>query len=406
MLKASSLLYAIFICLVVSLICGSLILIFNYQYRLNQQFFLENELVNYSETNFLKVIDQLNTSQLSTNGSINSDDNRLTTTYSISKWGFYDLIKTKTYFKNDTIYKTGLIGSKTVNTKLALYLTDYNTELKIGGTTKIIGDVKVSSFGVEQAYINNQSFTGSRLVEGHIGVSKDKLPTLSLAVNQTVVEKELYYDELKNKTLYNSFYQPTIRVIVEETYDFGDIELSGNFVIESKDSLVIRETAQLKDVLIKAPKVTLNSGFNGNVQIFAKERVHVMKDVNLLYPSSIYIDNDDEEKPLNVYLGEKSKLAGGIVLTSKTYEASLNRLITIDKDAQVLGDIYCYGKTQLKGKVIGTVYTDRFYLETSGATYENHIVNGTINKLEQPNYFIGLPLFNDNTRVYELIKEL
>ncbi|WP_452223474.1 hypothetical protein [Lacinutrix chionoecetis] len=407
MLKASSLLYAIFICLIVSLLCGSLILIFNYQHRLNQQFFLENELVANSETNFLKIIDQLNTSIFINKGSIVNEDNKLVTEYSVSKWGFYNIVKTKTYFKNDTIFKTGLIGSKTRNKKLALYLTDYNTELKIGGKARLIGDVKVSSYGVEQAYINNQTYTGSNLVQGNIGVSLDKLPKLNLFTDDiSDIEKEVYFDEIKNKTLYNSFYEPTIVVLVEGTYDFSEISLYGNFIIQAKDSIAIDATAKLENVLIQAPKVTFNTGFKGSVQTFAKTRVKLMKNVNLHYPSSIFIDSDNDDELVEIYVDENSKIAGGIVLTGTTYEASSKRLITIEKNAQVLGDVYCYGKTQLKGKVIGTVYTDRFYVVTAGAVYENHLLDGVINRLEQPDFFIGLPLFEDETRVYELIKEL
>ncbi|WP_044397246.1 hypothetical protein [Lacinutrix sp. Hel_I_90] len=408
MLKASSLLYAIFICLVVSLLCGSLILIFNYQYRLKQQFFLENELVNYSNSSFLKFIDLLNTTTNTSKGSIISDDNRLTTNYTLSKWGFYDLVKAKTYFKNDTLYKTGLIGSKTTEKDLALYLTEYNAPLKIGGKTRVVGDVKISSYGVEQAYLSHQNFTGGKLIEGKIGHSSDRLPRLEWKADArfTMSERELYYEEIVNKPLYNSFYEPTITVIVDGITHLSEVTLSGNFIIQSKDSLVIKETAKLKDVLIKAPKVTFSSGFNGSVQVFAKARVHLEKRVHLQYPSSIYLNNDNEDKSIEIFIDEHSKIAGGVVLTGNTYEGSLKRLITIEKDAEVVGDVYCYGKTQLKGKVTGTVYTDRFYLKTDGGTYENYLVNGSINKKELPSAFVGLPLFANNTRVYELIKEL
>lgn len=127
--------------------------------------------------------------------------------------------------------------------------------------------------------------------------------------------------------------------------------------------------------------------------------------MELKYPSSIYIRNDSEER-IEIFLDEKSKLAGGIVLTGDSYQSSLNRLVTIEKNAIVMGDVYCYGKTQLKGKVIGTVYTDRFYLKTASSIYENYIINGEINREALPEDFIGLPLFANEKIRYELIKEL
>ena len=140
--------------------------------------------------------------------------------------------------------------------------------------------------------------------------------------------------------------------------------------------------------------------------MFATKGVHIDREVELHYPSSIYINNDDDENTLQVYIGTNSILAGGIVLTGDSYRSSLNRLVTIDESAKVIGDVYCYGKTQLKGKVIGTVYTERFYLKTAASIYENYIVNGEVNKPALPEEFIGLPLFITENSNYELIKEL
>ena len=405
MLKASSLLYAIFVCLIVSLLCGSLIIIFNYQYRLKQQYFLEEELVRASAANFLQVLNK--DSAQESEGEVQFADERFTTSYTISKWGFYNLVKTKTVFKKDTLYKVALIGSTAKKEKLALYLSDLDKPLNIGGTTKIQGDVKISKYGVKPAYINNQNFTGTKLVHGAIGVSGKRLPVLQQYEDVTRGQEiiEVLLEELVGKSLYNSFYKPTIVVYADGVHDISNISLSGNIILQSKDSVCIKNTAALNDILIKAPSVVFDNNFIGVVQVFAKKNVSLKKGVQLQYPSSIYIDHDSDDK-IEVLLEEKSKLAGGIVLTGSSYQSSLNRMVTIDKGASVMGYVYCYGKTQLKGKVIGEVYTDRFYLKTASSIYENYIVGGEINRLDLPLDFIGLPLFlNENTN-YELIKEL
>jgi len=405
MLKASSLLYAIFVCLIVSLLCGSLLIIFNYQYRLKQQYFLEEELVNASTSNFLQVIHK--NDELGVEGEVQFKDERFKTSYTISKWGFYNLVKTKTFLKKDTLYKVALIGSTSKKEKIALYLSDLDKPLNIGGTTKIKGDVKISKYGVKPAYINNQNFTGTKLIHGAIGVSGKRLPVLQqfedVTGNQKIIEVLL--EELAGKSLYNSFYKPTIVVYVDGEYIIENISLSGNIILQSKDSIYIKNTTALKDILIKAPSVVFDENFKGVVQVFAKKNVSLKKGVQLQYPSSIYIAHDSEEK-IEVVLEEKSKLAGGIVLTGDSYQSSLNRMVTINKGASVMGDVYCYGKTQLKGKVIGSVYTDRFYLKTASSIYENYIVGGEINRLGLPNNFIGLPLFSNENNSYELIKEL
>jgi len=405
MLKASSLLYAIFVCLIVSLLCGSLIIIFNYQYRLKQQYFLEEELVRVSAANFLQVIN--NSEGITAEGEVKFTDERFITYYTVSKWGFYNLVKTKTVFKKDTLYKAALLGGKPKKEPIALYLTDLDKPLHVGGTTNIQGNVKISKYGVKPGYINNKSFTGTKLVHGAIGVSGKRLPVLQQYVNVTGNQKiiEVLLEELDGKSLYNSFYKPTIIVYADGRHTIENITLSGNIILQSKDSIYVKNTTALKDILIKAPSVVFDDNFSGVVQVFAKKNVSLKKGVQLRYPSSIYIDNDSEGK-IEVLLDEKSKLAGGIVLTGNSYQSSLNRMVTVEKGASVMGDVYCYGKTQLKGKVVGSVYTDRFYLKTASSIYENYIVDGEINREELPDYFIGLPLFSNENTSYALIKEL
>lgn len=408
MLKASSLLYAIFVCLIVSLLSGSLILIFNYQYRLKQQYFLEDELITAANNNLIQILDQFNDNVLDVKGIISDEDDKFHTSYSISKWGFYDLLKIKTYHEKDTLYKVGLIGNKYKKEDLALYVSDLDKPLKIGGKTKIVGNAKISKYGASPAYISNQPFTGGKLIDGTIGVSGKRLPELKKLkeVNSDDEPKVMSLEEVRDKKIItNSFYQSTIIVQVTETSSIDNIVLSGNFIVQSKDSLHIRSSVTLNDVLIKAPVVAFEKEFSGTAQVFAKRGVYLGEEATLAYPSSIYIDHDPE-KMTTITLEEKSKLAGGIVFTGEKYPNSLNRLITIEDEAKVVGDVYCYGKVQLKGKIIGTLYADRFYLKTTSTIYENHIVNGEVNSLELPKSFIRLPLFVNENSSYEIIKEL
>ena len=119
-----------------------------------------------------------------------------------------------------------------------------------------------------------------------------------------------------------------------------------------------------------------------------------------------YINNDSETESIQIILNENSVIAGGIVLTGKTYRCSLNRELIVKEGSKIIGDAYCYGKTELKGAVYGTLYTDRFYLKTSSAVYENYIVNGEINRFKLPHSFVRLPLFSSDEYEYKLIKEL
>ena len=404
-LKASSLLYAIFVCLVVALLCGSLVLIFNYQYRLKQQYFLEEEFVLAHNNQRIALLEQLNGEQIELTNEL------FKSSYKLQKWGFYNLLVHKTYFKTDTLTTASLLGKRpNRQEQLALYLTDLDKPLHIGGKTKIKGNVKISKYGVKPAYINNMSYIGSKLIYGNITHSNKRLPQLdSNIINPSKEEasfNEFFIEDLETLVMHRSFTKSTTILHTSGLVNIEGLELSGNIILKSNDSIHIKANTRLENILIEARSVSFEKGFKGTVQVFAKDWVTLQEGAELYYPSSVCINNDDNEKELEIVLEKDSKVAGGIVFTGDSYQSSLNRMVTIEENAELIGDLYCYGKTQLKGKVVGTVYTDRFYLKTPSSVYENYIINGEINVEELPNEFINLPLFNTSTSKYEVIKEL
>jgi hypothetical protein len=182
------------------------------------------------------------------------------------------------------------------------------------------------------------------------------------------------------------------------------LTLKGNIVLKSNKSIVLNKNNVLEDVLIIAPSVYIKRGFKGTVQIMADKEVDIEEEVSLFYPSSVYVKNDIDS--VKVTLQKNSKIAGGIVIDGSTYIGSLKRSLVINEGATVIGNVYCYGKTQLQGEVIGSIYTDRFFLETKSSKYENVILNGSVNRDSLPENFIELPLFENQTKDvnYEIIK--
>ena len=409
MLQASSLLYAIFVCMIVSLLCGSLVMIYGYQLELKDHYMLHAQLVDAATNDFSVLVNaqgEIGKDEVSV--VTNPSDDRFTTQYSVIKWGFYDLIKTQTSFKKDTVYKAALIGGVSKNNRLALYMTERDRALHIGGTAQVVGDAKISERGVKTAYIGQTQFVRSRLIEGAVGKSERELP--SLQKNNTKIKSEtigqvFMLEEVAGKSLSNSFHKPTIIIKADGITNISQVSLSGNIIVTSKDSICIQPTAQLKDILIEAPSVAFASQFKGTVQVFATKSIYVQPQVSLLYPSSLYVYNETIN-PVAIFVGADSKVIGGIVADGNSYESSLNKMITIDTKALVVGDVYCYGKTQLKGKVVGSVYTTLFYLKTMSSIYENHLVDGVIHKMDLPSNFVGLPLFDDRYTKYAVVKEL
>ena len=154
MLKASSLGNAIFVCLIISIFSGCLVLISHYHNLLNQRINFREALVNTNNASFKYHIKNLD--KLRYNETIESDvfEEDITTSIEKKKWGFYDIVKCKTVFKEDTIIKTALLGQNNESDFTALYVTDYDKVLQLSGSTKIIGKIKTPKGNLGQSYIN------------------------------------------------------------------------------------------------------------------------------------------------------------------------------------------------------------------------------------------------------------
>ncbi|WP_353780194.1 hypothetical protein [Winogradskyella sp. 3972H.M.0a.05] len=323
-------------------------------------------------------------------------------------WGFYDILTSKTVFKKDTVFKTALVGEKqNLINKNALFVTDYDKPLKLSGRVTINGNIKVPIGRVEEAYVNNQT-ENKILVTGTQLPSVDEIPRLNRDINIDFNKcvSYSYSDVIEDKELINSFKNETKLIEVTGSVMLNDITLKGNIIFKSNSEIIIGNNTIIEDILLIAPKVVISSGFLGNMQIIADKNVVIEEESVLKYPSSIYLKNDIDS--VSVTMKKNSKLLGGIVINGNTYKGSLKRSLIIAEEAKVIGDIYCFGRVQLEGTVYGSVVTDRFFLSTKTAEYENILSNAEINLDSLPKNFIGLPLFisqPEDNNTYEIVKE-
>lgn len=406
-LSASSLVNAIFVCVIISVFCGCFILLSHYQNVLSDKLYLHEKLIirNESVSNYILSNGEQVVYNNKTQLDIFSDG--IASFVEKKNWGFYDVIVCETVFKNDTVSNIMQVGhiQNTLN-NLALYVTDYDKPLKLSGNTEILGDIEAPNGKTELAYINGQQGNAISL-KGRQKKSKDRLPKIDKSIRIDISElPRLSLNNVeKGAFLINTFNTTTKVIDLSAASALEGIVCKGNYILWSDTNLVIKKSAKLNDVLLMAPNVRIESGFKGNVQIIATKNVIIEKEVSLTYPSSIYVKNDVQDS-ISVEIKSNSKLVGGIVINGGSFINSIERKLTIEKDALVIGDVYCYGSTQLKGSIIGRIYTDRFFLKTEASNYENTILNGSINSIMLPDGFVGLPLFNNqsNKKRYEVIK--
>tara|TARA_R110000868_G_scaffold179306_2_gene419253 strand:- start:179 stop:1309 length:1131 start_codon:yes stop_codon:yes gene_type:complete len=336
-------------------------------------------------------------------------DNGILSEGKVTNWGFYKILNVKTIFKKDTIQQQSLLGLKK-ETSIALYLVDNEKPLQMVGNSMILGDVYIPKKGIKKGYITSNAFSSRTFLEGNKFTASNQLPNIE-NVYRTPMEFEndtlLMEDVTDREILYHSFIDKT-QLIGVKTSSFNNKEIIGNIIIWSKDSLFIKKGNRLENVIIRAPIVIFEKGFKGTIQIEASEKVELQEEVVLEYPSGIFMNTSNAED-IKVILKEDSKFIGGIVVTGTGGLGKGSKLISIDKGAEVLGEIYTNGSTELKGKIMGSLYTDNFYLKTDASSYENYIDNGIIDQKAMPNYFLGLSfkaVDSEPNDTYGVIKQL
>lgn len=327
---------------------------------------------------------------------------------SIAPWGFYKILDVRSVFKKDTVQQQSLIGQKN-KTTTAVFLADNDKPLLMVGKAKIIGNAYLPKKGIKKGYIKSQSFNRFQFLNGQKFTSGKRLPNISETFTTPEVgsTQTLRMEDIKaGQLLHNDFKNKTIEIQVSEPA-FNHKKLSGNIIIRAKDSLVIKNDNSLEDVMIIAPKVVFEKGFNGTLQVKASAMVELQEKVTLRYPSGVFIDSEDALEP-GVTLKKGAKLLGSIVVTNANSKNHAISLVSIQKGAELMGTLYCEGHTELRGKVTGSVYTNNFFLKTEASSYENYIEDGVIDRQSLPDFFHGNSFSSNeaNKNGYGIIKTL
>ncbi|PJJ11134.1 hypothetical protein CLU83_4630 [Flavobacterium sp. 1] len=402
MVKAHSLLYAIYICLIVSIICGALLFFSNLYGQLNLYYNLQEELYINNQSIVNLALENKETLQ----EPIQDEKSGIIGSYATKPYGLLNLLLVTSETNKDTVQSAHFIGRYTKD-KTALFLANFSKSLTYTGTVKLIGDNSLPSTYIETAYINNKS--NQLLVDGKNTISENQLPEINPDFKKIFygihAEKTSLSDveKPKDSLYFNSFFNTTKEIYLNSIV--SNVIFKGNFILRSKDSLHIKKNTVLEDVILIAPKITFESGFKGTVQAFASERIELEQNVILNYPSvvCIYNETSDESK---IKIKKECKINGAVVLFGNTNEMIDKNSIEIDEEGLLFGDIYCSGKLFLKSKVYGSVYTNRLFYKTESASYDNTISDIEINAKKRPNYFISIPIFDSKNVSHGIIKKV
>ena len=151
MVKAHSLLYAIYICLLISIICGGLLYFsnlynqLNLHYNLREELYIHNQsMVNYALGNKLAPAD------------LHEEDNEgIQGSYRIKNHGLLTLLDVISFVKNDTVRTVHFVGSEN-RSATAVHLANFSKGLSYSGKVTLVGDVFLPSATIESSYLLNE----------------------------------------------------------------------------------------------------------------------------------------------------------------------------------------------------------------------------------------------------------
>lgn len=387
MVKASALGYAITFLLLVGLICSGVLFVASANKRLEVNYSIDEHMIfnNRFALNF-GAAQQTECAFSLPHPSGDTSD------IIVKNWGAFRVVEVNTHHINRSLVRSAMVGYQQDAKLASLYLPESNQALKICGDTRLEGTISVGSRGIDLAYIAGKNYTGEKRFYGEQLKSERHLPNIRTDFNNLTLES-FYTDVNKISWLGNdssySFKNKTTLVSQLEPLII-DQKISGNIILHSFDSIYVRNTASLENVILIAPKIRFEKGFKGSLQAIAHNQLICEEDVSLMYPSVLVLNElkfNESVASNKILLQAKSKILGGVLLVSQS-ENFRNSIELTLQDALVAGFVYNQGSTQVIGKVIGHLYTRQFHLKSGGGGYTNHLLDATISSALLPKDFI------------------
>ncbi len=386
--QASALGYAITFLFLIALICSGVLFISSANKRLELNFQMKEHLIM---DNYLSL--QIGASLENQTSKTIIHPSGDTSEIIIKPWGAFKVVIAKTRHLTRTITKSAIVGKLTGDDLPVLYLPDNNQVLKLIGDTKIEGTAYLPVRGLERGYIAGKNYMNDKLLYGEQKKSKKYLPQIKNLYSNLSLESYI-----KDANKIDGISKDTIFEFDQVTSLFSCIEaikitnsIQGNIIIQSFNSIFVSSQANLENVILISPKVTFESGFKGSVQVIAHEQIICEKDVQLTYPSTLVLNetkmNLDKENA-SIQLQENVQIRGGVLMVSQTYNFRKPIQLKMDFHSLIAGLVYNQGETNIKGNIIGHLFTQGFNLNAGGGQYSNHLLDVLLSSDKLPKEFI------------------
>jgi hypothetical protein len=400
-IQSTAMYYALFLSVIFALLLGGFILFSGFNQNFAMQMDVEETLMDNANSGIAYA--QANYRELQNNVPIELrlfgegiDSVQLTK----KNWGAFIVIESTAIHKNKRSTKLALLGASSTKKQPNLYIPDNGKPISICGETRIEGQCFLPKTGLKRAYIDGKNYQGERLIFGTVAESEKQLPPVQTSFFEAieVLGGNVQEWDQDVDSLSVSFGDEAVHLVADGFMNLSKKVIRGQLLLEAKDSIFVGKDTQLENAILKSKIVYIEAGFSGTVQIFATEKIILEDFVLLKYPSVLGMV--ETEFPtltaMTMEIGEKSQVIGSVFLISKSPNFRLLPALSIATSAEVDGLVYCEGKTQLKGIIKGSLFTEKLFLKTASSAYENHLLDAQI--LDQlPERFIAANLLEETT---------
>lgn len=297
-------------------------------------------------------------------------------------WGLYQVAVAQAQVGRHREEKIALVGQHPNPLgKAALYLLDEQRPLSIAGNTQLTGTCYLPKAGIKSAYVNRIGYQGKQLVNGSTRESQPALPELSSEVLihlRTLLSFDAAAYQVLSflpDSLVHSFAKASLYHHSASPITLSGT-LKGNIIVASAQQVIVSSQASLDGIIVTAPKVIIEQGFSGRLQVLATDTLLVGEHCHLRYPSALVLLSSSGGTLL---LKASSQIEGTVVVSGNGSASDYHkRLLSIEEEAIITGMVYSDGLVELKGSIHGHLSGRKFVLRTPSTLYENHILNGTI----------------------------
>jgi hypothetical protein len=327
-------------------------------------------------------------------------------------WGLYDVIVSKAMRGKHLEQQAALVSAMPDELgRSALFLSDQNSPLYVAGETHIRGSVYLPERGVTTGYLEGKGFRGKELIEGAVKKSTRTLPSLDtmwLSIVRSVYRQKPWVNRVLQRREYS-----TVSAEIQAPWDnpwliysseeirLANVSFSGALLIQSDTRVIIPSSARLRDVVVMAPEIQVESGFEGSAQLFAEKVIRVDPDCLLKFPSALVLMGGKSDSLISV--GRDARVEGLVLITSPDATVMGRGKFLLAKGSEFFGFAYVGGAAVIRGQLSGNLICHSFYASATESDYYNSLIDATLDRGALPE-FVPSSLSWSRSQNYGIVK--